>query len=147
MKQPVNQTVPYTSLDVNEQKEWADKRASSIIDSVNNGMVKLDPNRLVSGYKFKNMNIMSNTGLNSRTIIKNYGTFANNTQDLIVNSQPDLPLAVPLEQSSLPKSQKIEMLKQKNLDRFEQVALNLQSQAESEKKEYVEKLKKKKKSI
>ena len=94
--------MPYTSLDLPDQREWADKRATSIIDSVNNGIVHLDPNRLVSGYKFKNMSMMSNTGLNNRTRVRQYGSAMNSTHDLVVNNSPDLPLAVPLEHSSLP---------------------------------------------
>jgi len=54
--------VPYSSLDV-QQRNWGDKRASAIIHSVNEGLGKLNPERLVSGYKFKNMSMMSATGL------------------------------------------------------------------------------------
>lgn len=67
--------------------------------------------------------------------------------DLVVNLNPDVPLKVPLGQSSLTKWQKVEILKKKNLDRYETVAQNLQSIAEVEKKEMYEKLKKKKKLL
>ena len=79
-------TVPYSSLDAVDAKEWVDKRATSIIDSVNSGLVSLDPNRLVSGYKLKNMSMMSNTGLNNRTRGRHYGSAMASTQDLIVNA-------------------------------------------------------------
>ena len=79
-------TVAYSSLDAVDAKEWADKRATSIIDSVNSGLVSLDPNRLVSGYKLKNMSMMSNTGLNNRTRGRHYGSAMTSTQDLIVNA-------------------------------------------------------------
>ena len=42
--------------------------------------------------------------------------------DLVVNHNPDVPLKVPLDQSSLTKWQKVEILKKKNLDRYETVA-------------------------
>ena len=42
--------------------------------------------------------------------------------DLVVNLNPDVPLKVPLDQSSLTKWQKVEILKKKNLDRYETVA-------------------------
>ena len=67
--------------------------------------------------------------------------------DLVVNLNPDVPLKVPLDQSSLTKWQRVEILKKKNLDRYETVAQNLQSLAEVEKKEMYEKLRKKKKLL
>jgi hypothetical protein len=48
------------------------------------------------------MSMMSNTGLNNRTRVRHYGSAMNSTHDLVVNNSPDLPLAVPLEKSSLP---------------------------------------------
>ena len=47
------------------------------------------------------------------------------SSELIVNNQPDLPLKVPLEKSSLAASVRVELLKKKNLERFEGVAHRL----------------------
>ena len=68
-----------------------------------------------------------------------------NTNELVVNNDPDLPLFVPLNYSSLELSERVELMKKKNLDRFETAAKNLEVQAEREKHELMEKLKKKKK--
>ena len=46
--------------------------------------------------------------------------------DLVVNAEPDLPLAVPLNFAALPASETVEILKKKNLERFETVAKNLE---------------------
>ena len=42
--------------------------------------------------------------------------------DLIVNSQPDLPLKVPLDKAALAYSAKVEIMKKRNIDRYENVA-------------------------
>lgn len=65
------------------------------------------------------------------------------SSDLIVNNRPDLPLKVPLEQSSLAASVRVEQLKKKNLLRFEGVAHRLKEQAEQQKLEYSKKIKQK----
>lgn len=67
--------------------------------------------------------------------------------NLIVNSQPDLPLRVPIDSQSMNYCSRAESLKQKNLQRLEIVAKNLENRAELEKMEMLEKLKKKKKSM
>lgn len=48
-----------------------------------------------------------------------------NSQDLIVNNEPDVPLRVPLEAAQMIHSTKIEMMKKKNHDRKEHVVSNL----------------------
>lgn len=68
-------------------------------------------------------------------------------QDLIVNSQPDLPPKVSIEYASIPQSERIEELKKRNLTRFETVANNLQIIAEKNKFDYMDRLKKNKKTI
>ena len=47
--------------------------------------------------------------------------------ELIVNAEPDVPLKVPLDINSLRYDNKAKLLKQKNLERFEKVAHNLNS--------------------
>jgi hypothetical protein len=67
--------------------------------------------------------------------------------ELIVNAEPDVPLKVPLDIHSLRYDNKARLLKQKNLERFEKVAQNLNSQAEQEKHFIQQKLKKKQKTL
>lgn len=69
------------------------------------------------------------------------------TNSLVVNNDPDVPLYVPLHFSSLEMSERVELMKQKNLNRFETAAKNLELLADKEKHDYLEKLKKKKKFI
>ena len=63
-----------------------------------------------------------------------------NKSGLIVNHDPDIPLRVPLEKSSSLNAIKVQDLKNRNLQRFEKVAQNLNSLAEQDKLDYLEKL-------
>ena len=51
------------------------------------------------------------------------GSFSN---EPVVNLKPEIPLKVPLEKASLHVSEKVELLKRKNLSRYEMVAQNLE---------------------
>lgn len=51
------------------------------------------------------------------------------SNELVVNLKPEIPLKVPLERASLHVFEKVELLKRKNLSRYEVVALNLEKQA------------------
>lgn len=73
------------------------------------------------------------------------GNYALEASSLVVNNQPELPLAVPLEYSSLPIGQKVEDLKKRNMVRHESAAAKLGELAERERLLYLEKLKKRKK--
>lgn len=53
--------------------------------------------------------------------------------DLIVNSDPEIPLRVPIDSQSLSHVNRAEFLKKKNLSRLEKVAKNLEDQAELQK--------------
>lgn len=72
-----------------------------------------------------NLSMMSATNLKkSRVGVSRgkYGASMVDTQELIVNSSPDLQLKVPLDQASQSYSMKMESLKKRNLGRFENVA-------------------------
>ena len=63
--------------------------------------------------------------------------------ELIVNAEPEIPLKVPLNKSVLRYDLKAKNLKLKNLERFEKVAINLSEQADRDKHEALQKIKKK----
>lgn len=69
---------------------------------------------------------MKNIGYGfSSQIIPGFQSDVNRSFDrseLIVNAEPDVPLKVPLDINSLRYDKKAEVLKQKNLERFEKVA-------------------------
>lgn len=88
-------------------------------------------------YHFRHGSIASMSSLSPRKKL--------NRNELVVNNDPDLPLFVPLNYSSLELSERVELMKKKNLDRFETAAKNLELLADREKHEMMEKIKKKKK--
>ena len=57
-----------------------------------------------------------------------------------MNRLPDLPLKVPLEEARQPLSTRSQRLKQKNLERIEKVASNIQVQAKVEKQRYISRI-------
>ena len=72
--------------------------------------------------------------------------FVTDKSTLIVNNDPDIPLKAPLEYSSTLKAIQVADLKQRNLERYEKVAQNLDRLAEQDSQVYLDKLKKEKKN-
>lgn len=64
--------------------------------------------------------------------------------DLICNAKPHVALKVSLQESSLPVGARIDKLKLKNAKRFETVNKNLEDMAERQKRELLDKMKKRK---
>jgi hypothetical protein len=120
------------------EKKARTKNASELLNSINDQVIKI---KIREGIR---------AGIKSLFLKKAKTRFKKSVEpldksNLIVNADPEIAPRVPLDSHSLSYCTRAEELKQKNLERLEKVAKNLEDQAELEKNIMLEKLKKKKK--
>ena len=120
------------------------KNATSILMSVDNGLAdkKSHRNNTHSLYSPQR-----NGGAPQLKHGHSTSVFVTDKSNLVVNNDPDIPLKVPLEYSSTLKAIQVADLKQRNLERYEKVAQNLDRLAEQDRQDYLDKLKKEKKKM